>query len=522
MSKSISKYILILFNFFIFLTFFFALTSPNLILGDNQATGAGTTFFTTFWLLLFGIILVSFKTFRKINLFLRYIFITQRSKTAPILLLIVIFWQIFFVCTVHPAIGFDAGAIHQALTDRTNPEIRAYYSINYNNLPLLLVQHLFAQIFATKTWLFFDLLTLFFVDLSMIFNLLSVALVDRARLAVAMYLHSSWLMLFPMIIVPYTDTWVLPLVSGYLLCYCLAKHKDTSYFVRSIALILFCLLLIAAYFLKPSAIIGGIAIGLVELLLAAAKIKLKKPYRWCSLGVILFAGIFLWGSHQLIEQRLQEQKYIQIDATRAIPAIHFISMGVSGDGGYNPKDALAMAQLPTKSARIAYSKKTLVERLEKKGFLGYVKFLLKKHQANTSDGSFAWVKEGHFIAENPKPHKRGLAGQLKQFIYLYGTRLGDFRFAAQVWWVIFLVLIALGWRERGSFVQLLRLSLIGSFVYLLLFEGGRSRYLIQFLPYFLILASLVSQSSLITVKNLAAFLWSNGSPESATQKGDIE
>lgn len=503
---------LVIFSFFIFLTFFFALTSPNIVLGDNQITGAGTTFFTTAWLMVCGAIVISFKTFKKINRFLRYIFIKQRVKSAIILLMLVICWQLVFVLTVHPAIGFDAGAIHQALTDRTSAEIRAYYSINYNNLPLLLLQNFFAQLFASKTWLFFDLLTLLFVDLSMLFNLLSVALVDRSRLATAIYLHAGWLLLFPMIIVPYTDTWVLPIVSGYLLCYCIARHKRANFFVRLIAIAAFSILLIAAYFLKPSAIIGGIAIGVGEILFALSKFKLKRPRSWYPLCSLLFSGAVILGSYQMISQKIKSQKYIQVDQSRSIPAIHFISMGVSGDGGYNPKDALAMAQISTKAARVAYSKKMLTKRLKSKGILGYTGFLFKKHQANTADGSFAWVKEGHFITEDPNPTKIGFAGQLKQFIYLYGTRLGDFRFAAQTWWIILLGIIALGWRDRRNFVQLLRLALIGGFIYLLIFEGGRSRYLIQFLPYFLIMGALTFKHSLQTIHGLFSFL-RNGSSE---------
>ncbi|KRL00986.1 TIGR03766 family XrtG-associated glycosyltransferase [Liquorilactobacillus capillatus] len=494
------------FGFFIFITFIFALTSPNLILGDNQITGAGTTFFTTVWLLIAGVIIVCFKTFKAINQFLHYLLITHKLKTSLILLALVIVWQLIFVLLVHPAIGFDVGAVHQALTDRTSAEIRAYYSINYNNLPLLLVQHFLAEVFATKSWLFFDLVTLILVDLAMVFNLITVALVDRTRLAAAVYLHAGWLFLFPMIIVPYTDTWVLPLVSGYLMCYSIVKRCQLSYSTKLIALFLGCFLLVVAYFLKPSAIIGGVAIGLVELVSVLVKPRAKKQGRWLVVGTIFLSGVLILTSYHIFKQRLQDQRYIQVDSARAIPAIHFISMGLSGEGGYNPKDALAMAQIPTKAGRVTYSKKLLVRRLKEKGFSGYLVFLFQKHRANTADGTFAWVKEGHFITENPQPARQGMSGQLKQFVYLYGTRLGDFRFAAQCWWIILLGMIALGWRERRDFVQLLRLALIGSFMYLLIFEGGRSRYLIQFLPYFLILAALVSKQSFLLVQKLGAFL----------------
>ncbi|OXE60580.1 hypothetical protein ADH69_08455 [Limosilactobacillus reuteri] len=36
----------------------------------------------------------------------------------------------------------------------------------------------------------------------------------------------------------------------------------------------------------------------------------------------------------------------------------------------------------------------------------------------------------------------------------------------------------------------IKLTILGGFIFLLLFEGGRSRYLIQFLPYLITLSSL--------------------------------
>jgi len=51
----------------------------------------------------------------------------------------------------------------------------------------------------------------------------------------------------------------------------------------------------------------------------------------------------------------------------------------------------------------------------------------------------------------------------------------------------------------------LRLTIIGAFLFLLLFEGGRSRYLIQYLPAFLILGTLSFQYSLTRLRHL--FQW---------------
>ncbi|MFD0898609.1 TIGR03766 family XrtG-associated glycosyltransferase [Loigolactobacillus binensis] len=479
-----------LFNGLFFLTLLFAVTSPNIILGDNWITGAGTTLWTTMLVIFAVAVIVALITYPQVRAWGYQVFIGQKLRTAGLLLAAVVLWQITFVLAVHPPIGFDVGAIHQALTDTTSPDIRSYFSLYYNNILILLLQHFLATVFGTKSWLFFDFVNLFLVDLAASFNILSIAVLNKKKLAAGMYLHACWLVIFPMIIVPYTDTWVLPLVSGYLLSYVVLAHGRFKLPVRVLAAVCFGFLAATTYFMKPSAIVGVIAIGLVELLYSLRQSYSAQQWRR-ALGLILCATLVLGGSYLGEKHILDQQTYLPVNTQRSVPPLHFIAMGLSGDGGYNPKDALAMAVIPTKKGRNAYSKQLLIKRLKQKGALGYVTFLFKKQRNNTADGTFAWVKEGHFINEDPRPTGTGFTGLLQQFVYLYGTHLGDFRFIAQIWWLIWLVLIAFGWRDQTKIVQVLRLMIIGGFMYLLLFEGGRSRYLIQFLPAFILLATLV-------------------------------
>lgn len=498
-----------LFNGFFFLTLFFAVTSPNIILGDNLKTGAGTTVFTAFCLIIIAAVIIGLITYQDFRDWTYQTFVVKKISIAGLLLGAVVVWQIIFVLNVHPPIGFDAGAIHDALSNTTSPEIIDYYSLNYNNVPILLAQHGLVTIFHTKSWLFVDLITLLFVDISALLNIFSVMIVDRKRIGAALYIHALWLALFPMIIVSYSDTWVLPMVSGYLFFYCVLSQKRFKLCVRGLAGIGFGVAVMAAYFMKPSAIIGAIAIALIEILFKLKKRKKETNKNvFLKLALPLVTVLALGISYFTLNQKITNQTYIASYSTRHIPAIHFISMGVSGDGGYNPKDALEMAKITTVKGRAEYSKKILVKRLKKMGMWGYIQFLFKKQRNNTADGTFAWVKEGHFINENPIPNTSGFAGTLRSFVYLYGKNLGDFRFLAQLWWIILLILIAFGWRDQRKISQVMRLTILGGFLYLLIFEGGRSRYLIQFLPAFLILATLVYDQTFDYFKRI--YRWANG------------
>lgn len=495
-----NRLINVLFFIFIVSALLFALTSPNLIIGDNQTLGTSTTLVTTYLVLSAVALFIALYCHPKLQRSFKWLFVKNRMIAITIFIIVVLVWQVTFVHFLHPAIGWDVSAIHDALTDNMSPEILAYYSLNQNNLPLLLWQHQLSEWFSTTSWFFFDFVTLFLVDLSVLLNVLSIRLLARNYLFPSIYLQGIWLLVFPWIIVPYTDTWVLPFVSSSLFFYALMNKKKLNLKYRAVGAIAMAVVATLGYFIKPSALIPIIAILLIELVSFFEKKWQSKGRLVLLLIAVLTAGV----TYAVCNQLLEKQQYITIDESRGIPMIHFMNIGLTNDGGYSAEDAQAMAKLPSKEAKIAYSKEKIHERLKERGILGYLNFLFQKHRNNTSDGTFAWLKEGSFIKEREIPTGKGYSGWLEEWYYLYGERIADFRFIAQIWWVTCLFFIVFGWKYQGKFEQMLRLSLVGGFIFLLLFEGGRSRYLIQFLPIFLLLASLSMDNSINFIKRLFA------------------
>lgn len=108
------------------------------------------------------------------------------------------------------------------------------------------------------------------------------------------------------------------------------------------------------------------------------------------------------------------------------------------------------------------------------------------------------MKEGNFIGNSSKDKPN----TFKEYLYPDGKYLYDFKFIAQFIWLIGLVILLLGFNDRRYFVQVLRLSLIGAFVFLLIFEGGRSRYMIQFLPAIIMLITLLWDTSMQNLKRI--------------------
>lgn len=484
-------------------TYLFALVSPNLRLGDNAVYGTSTTLFLMLFIATLVVLVSLYYAVPVVQRAIQWLFVTKQVITSSSLFLLLVGFQVLFIQQFHPTPGWDVGTIHEALIHPTNQEIQSYFSLNQNNLPILLVQVKLAHLFGSTSWLFLDYVTLILVDSSAIMLIMAATIIDRKYYATATYLHVFLFAVFPWIVVPYTDTWVLPLVSGMLLCYVMTQ-KMHRLWMKNIAWAGLGVFVVGCYFMKPSAVIPFIAIVLIEVLfsLRLTKDKIKPALIKSGLG-LLFVGLAFGGSYYVVKQKLVQQHYLTIQQERGIPMLHFINTGLSQDGAYDPLAALKMATLPTKQAKNDYSKEQIVQRLNAYGILGYGQFLITKQKNNTADGTFGWYKEGSFFTENPKPEiKTGLTGLFKQSLFLYGEYIANFRFIAQMVWILLLSCLFFSWKNRTKMIQFLRLALIGGFLFLLVFEGGRSRYLIQFLPVFLLFASLTANESWLFLKNL--------------------
>lgn len=492
---------------FIFITLYFAVTSTNLNLRSNSGDefiGIGTTWVSIVFLLIIIAIVLAFAVNQTFRTLWRRVFIHHGVLVATIMVVLALLWQLIVILQTHPAIGFDPGAIHEALTQTSSANIRSYYSYNTNNLSLLLIQHEIAKVMHNTSWLMFDLVNWLLLIGTVLVNMTTVWFVDKRKLAIGLYTHAVWLMLFPMVLVPYSDIYVLPFVALLILCYVIISTTKWHIVLKVGISIIAGLTLSGIYFLKPSAMIPIIAIFVVEFLHILIT---RNNNQKIMLMKILVVTVFLLTagfSYQLGNKVLQNQTYMVIQKNRTLPPIHFISMGVSGDGGYNAQDVLAMAKQPSQAAMSRYSKDKLVERLQQKGFIGYLIFLVHKQDKNTSDGTFAWLKEGRFIID--KPAKNGVKSVIQNIIYPSGHYLSDFHFIAQFWWVMCIGIISLGWRQKDRLTAVLRLAIVGGFLYLLIFEGGRSRYIIQFLPIFLLLTVFVWPQTVALIQEKLSWL----------------
>ncbi|NSV66391.1 hypothetical protein FKZ02_15320, partial [Enterococcus faecalis] len=241
------------------------------------------------------------------------------------------------------------------------------------------------------------------------------------------------------------------------------------------------------YLLKPSSIVFLIAWTIIMgiKLLTTGKLYKKNVL---SFFVAMFFFIITVGCFSIFQK---QQTIVNYDAEMQKPWTHFVMMGLTGSGGYSEKDTRKVNSLPTLEKKKKYTTETIKKRLEDYGMVGYTKFLLVKHFNNTDRGDFGWGRDG--TPQNPtKPSKSEFQTKLRDTYYQQGKRTNNLRFVMQILWIVVLLGMLLSFFVKdiqGGTLLIIKLTIIGAFLYLLLFEGGRSRYLIQYLPFFYLLSA---------------------------------
>ncbi|PZL71874.1 hypothetical protein CI088_11615 [Enterococcus plantarum] len=425
------------------------------------------------------------------------IFKKNRTIITQLLFCLTLVLQVIILYYIHVPIGWDVDAIHASVTElvKNSPDSIAsiYLSKNPNNTLFFFLMYFISQIGTVfhqslgYSWLYWQLINTIFMDIGFIFIFLAAKNLFNKNIAyLSFYLAFIPLALSPWLLVVYTDTIMLLVVSLIFWVYSLVEKNQTKTLIAILGI-----LIAICYLLKPSSIVFLIAfimIKLLVLLTTPGKIKIKK----CGLIILLFCLPFT-GTIKLFHMYEDHQKLIIINKDQAKPWQHFVMMGLTGSGGFSEKDTQAIISIPTKKEKINYANTKIIERLKNYGFAGYTKFLMKKHFNNTSRGDFGWGIDGgpqiYLQSTNP------IQTFLRDTYYQQGEKVKTVRFFMHFMWIITLIGLLLVTKkqynddEYDTLLAIFKLTILGAFLYLLLFEGGRSRYLIQYLPTIYILSA---------------------------------
>ncbi|WP_423364016.1 hypothetical protein [Mycoplasma sp. P36-A1] len=481
--KKFTSFINIIFLLISILMFYFAIRSP--IFNINNLTSE-FLFFLIIFLLIISILLLNNKS--RVFLVKGYdrcskYFINNLSKISIGLFIVAIIIQIVIIFLTTIPIGWDVAQIFKGVKNvmaGDNTRISSYLSRYDNNSMYFYIMYALSSIgnlfikTAGNTWIYWQLLNILILDVGIILLFLATKKLFDLKYAYSVaYLLAISMMFSPHLLIPYTDIMALSLTCLMLYLYSIihSSIKYRRYFIT----ILLGIVVSITFLLKPSAIIVVIAFFVVSII-KAGYINIKK----LSLVLIFFLSVLV--TYQSYAVFKEKQNIIVYNVDDKFPETHWIMMGLTKSGGYNSSDVKKTGSIKGLKAKKEFNIKIIKERLSNYGLLNYTKFLFKKFANNVADGDFAYGFDGRQQKQKKKANFK-LQSVLRSFYYPNGQHIKDSKFIMHLSWLFTIVGLILAYTKKDNYyILVLKVSILGCLLFLLIFEGGRSRYIIQFLP----------------------------------------
>ena len=243
--------------------------------------------------------------------------------------------------------------------------------------------------------------------------------------------------------------------------------------------------------LKPMILVAAIAIVISELLnlvMEFDKSKAKKRLMDVVSVALIFIVIFAISSS--LFTKAFARTGIVVDDSKNLGAMHMVMMGLNygRDGSYLWNDVKMSKSIADPDERKAAQIQVIKERMDSYGFAGFMWHLARKAMVDFNDGSFAWGAEGDFYNVVLEEKNGKMCPRLRDFFYDTGSNYKYLLTIEQILWLGTLVLMSLcAFIKKSKLNTALITSAIGMFLFVLIFEA-RARYLIVFIPVFIIIA----------------------------------
>lgn len=427
-----------------------------------------------------------------------------RHKLAVILVLTA--FQILLLLSAQLLIRRDAAVVFLGAFELSKPlSIASYLTRNPNNLPLFLYERWFFKAFGMNAlWVLQGINLLATNSTALILFKGVESFWGRKRADLVFLFYTALLVASPFFMAMYTDMLALPLISlQFFFALGLLKARQTTSLIIRLALQLG-LLTALAYFLRPTVLVTILALFLI--------LFFTKEWKKCLLGLSFFGLVFALLSFP-VQQMIAHQDEVQLiegEGLAKTPLL-FINLGLtySGTDQEDMKEGLLAYLEPEEREKYNNGmfakenvKKEIVRRLQAYTPWTFLEHTQVKQAGTVKNGTMNWIYYED-LAKEKTPYVSPLyeeIGQQAFFTWIRRHFISYDRPEFQVYaWVKQLVWLALAWgvlrasrRYAGDRVELqfVMLAVLGGFLFLQVFEGGKTRYLIQFLPQILTLSSM--------------------------------
>lgn len=302
-------------------------------------------------------------------------------------------------------------------------------------------------------------------------------------LFVLMFAISGW------VVVPYTDELGILLPVLVFRVYQVMGEKKRA--VRLVGWVAIAVLSYFGYQLKPMILVATIAIVIAELLYVIKgfdKDRIKEKMIGALSVALIFVVIFAISS--VLFTKAFARTGIEVDDSKGLGPMHMIMMGLNygRDGAYLWDDVKFSKSIEDPKERERAEIEVIKERMEAYGMSGFLWHLARKAMVDFNDGSFAWGVEGNFYNVVLEEKNGKMCPRLRDLFYDTGSNYKYLLLVEQILWLGTLALMSLcAFIKKSKLNTAFITSAIGMFLFVLIFEA-RARYLIVFIPVFIIIA----------------------------------
>ena len=391
--------------------------------------------------------------------------------------------------------GWDFGAVYQGAVEivedgRFSEQSNWYFTTYPNNVAVCMFLAVFFRIFGGVCS---------YITLGVLLNVVLILLGAGCFVLLARSMYGVRMAFLGVLIctlflpfymhapIFYTDTFALPFVTGSFLIYRLRK-KDVRYLILAAAV------LALGYKMK-----GSLGVILIALLIHLWLQKEKAAERLKQSVLLLVPFLLLVGFFTILPGKMPF-----LDASEAekneFPLEHWLAMGLEGNGGYNADVYWMTASVEGKEEKKAVDREFISRKMEEYGISGMKQHLKKKTL-------FTWGDGVYFAPEKLKRDPLQ-ESWLHSWVLYDGENYGKtYRYCNAIHLLLLLGILISALRnflEKGSTreIQAMQLAVFGLFLFLLIWET-RSRYLVNFVPVFVLLGLDGVQGMKWFVKGLA-------------------
>ncbi len=430
--------------------------------------------------------------------FIRWLYAQFVSHKIISLIVLALFQVVILITSVGLA-SADTAIVYRIATDSKFAATTQYVSNNPNNYLLVLWFKVNYLVFRENLVVSLAFWNVLFIDCSIYLLFKVNEIFTNSKISDIVFSLSYLILgLSPQYIYTYSDPITLFLLT--LLLYLFGKViKDfNAGQVSRILTIILGLLLAVTYGFRPTIMIFIISLAIVSILWTIKNLHQKRKLVELFKIILIFSISFLL-LNRVLSFSLNHQKIVNYEPKMSRTLTYYVDLGLTYTGNNHAelsKEVVASRGKERNSLALMDAK----AKLKNYTYTTFIGHLFYKYYWMIGEGNFGWFQERVLSEEQllnnkwlSNIQKTSLAKKIRNYIYVGGEKYYLFGIIIQLIWIVVVVGVTLFplYFNPSNFYQLwMQITIFGGLLFLMIFEAGRSRYLIQFSPAILTISSL--------------------------------